>query len=134
MSSTFESAYTPEAIASVVEARFKSRDVAVALELFHPDSVLIDATGTMHRGLDSIGNELKKFFSIDVPMQTTQRELIVTGNTALLISDWRFDGVSADGTIIKMQGTAADVMQRREDGIWRYIIDNPFGTQSRIPA
>ncbi|WP_321891719.1 YybH family protein [Burkholderia cenocepacia] len=134
MPKIFESARTPEAIASVMEARFNSRDVAVALEIFHPESVLVDSTGTMHRGLEAIGNELWKLFRTGLPMRAKQRELIVTGDIALLISDWSFDGVGPDGTVIKTKETATDVMRRGEDGIWRYLIDNPFGTRPRNPA
>jgi hypothetical protein len=30
--------------------------------------------------------------------------------------------------VIEQSGTATDVVQRGQDGLWRYLIDNPFGT------
>jgi ketosteroid isomerase-like protein len=33
-----------------------------------------------------------------------------------------------DGEHVHVDGTATDVARRGPDGLWRYVIDNPFGT------
>jgi ketosteroid isomerase-like protein len=53
--------------------------------------------------------------------------VIVSGDIALLISDWTLTGKAADGSDVNMSGTTADVARRGPDG-WKYVIDNPFGT------
>jgi ketosteroid isomerase-like protein len=55
------------------------------------------------------------------------RRVIVSGDIALLISDWTLAGKAADGSDVNMSGTTADVACRGADG-WKYVIDNPFGT------
>ena len=131
MSKRFELPRTPEDFFPIMEARFNSLDVEAALELFHQDSIMIDVAGEVHRGVAEIRSELKKYFGTGLQMKLTQRHLFVTGGTALSINDWSYDGVVKDGTRIKMNGTTSDVIRRCEDGVWRYIIDNPFGTQVR---
>ena len=42
-------------------------------------------------------------------------------------------GHGPDGEDINIQGTATDVARRDEDGVWRYIIENPFGTATQGP-
>jgi ketosteroid isomerase-like protein len=131
MTNRFELPRTPEDFFPIMEARFNSLDVEAALELFHQDSIMIDVAGDIHRGVAEIGSELKRYFSLGLPMDLTQRHLFVTGDTALSICDWSYDGVAKNGATIKMNGSTSDVIRRCDDGIWRYAIDNPFGTQSR---
>lgn len=92
---------------------------------------MIDAAGKMHRGKDAIALELEGFFSLGFPVCSTRRHLFVYGDMALQISDWSLSGVSEDGTIINVGGTATDVICRGHDNIWRYAIDNTFGILSR---
>ena len=33
-----------------------------------------------------------------------------------------------DGSPLEMEGTYADVLRRQNDGTWKFIIDNPRGT------
>jgi hypothetical protein len=61
------------------------------------------------------------------PEALTVRRVIVSGDIALLISDWTLTGKAADGSDVNMSGTTADVARRGPDG-WKYVIDNPFGT------
>ena len=37
----------------------------------------------------------------------------------------------AEGEDFQIVATSNDIARRGEDGYWRYIIDNPFGTQVR---
>ena len=43
-------------------------------------------------------------------------------------TDWSYDGTGKDGSAVKMSGSTSDVLRRSADGVWRYVIDNPFGT------
>ncbi|MGK4592820.1 hypothetical protein [Amycolatopsis sp. w19] len=53
------------------------------------------------------------------PTEVTPRQVHVAGDLALLIVDWSIEG--------HLAATATDVAKRGEDGLWRYVIDNPFG-------
>jgi ketosteroid isomerase-like protein len=68
--------------------------------------------------------------SLGVPIRVEPRHVYVTatGDTALLVVDWMIDGRRPDGEHVHIEGTATDVARRGVDGVWRYVIDNPFGT------
>ena len=54
--------------------------------------------------------------------------VIRTGNLALVISKWTFNGTETNGSPANLAGTAADVLRQQSGCTWRMIIDNPWGT------
>lgn len=57
--------------------------------------------------------------------------MFVADTIASLVLDWHIVGVTPDVDDFHMVGTSNDIARRGADGYWRYIIDNPFGTQMR---
>lgn len=118
---------TPEAFFPAMEERFNSLDVATALELFHEDAIFVDGMGTVHHGKAAIGAELAKYFGTGLKMDLRPGHVFTSGDTTLSINDWSYDGKDKDGKPVKMSGSTSDVLRRSADGVWRYVIDNPFG-------
>ncbi|WP_051794147.1 hypothetical protein [Kibdelosporangium aridum] len=54
--------------------------------------------------------------------------IYVAGDIAQIIVDWSIQGTTPEGYEIDLKGTATDVARLGEDGRWRYVVDNPFGT------
>ena len=55
-------------------------------------------------------------------------ELFTNRPTTKLIGAWTFNGTEPDGEPVRLAAKNADVLRRREDGTWRFVIDNPWGT------
>lgn len=123
---------TPEGIVDSLLAHINSLDVAVMLEFYDPGAMLIDAAGVPQIGREAIAMELEKYFQLGLKMQIVQRHLFVAGDIASLVLDWSLIGKSPDGQAVHMVATANDIARRGADGYWRYLIDNPFGTQLRL--
>ncbi|MFB9718494.1 YybH family protein [Planobispora longispora] len=70
---------------------------------------------------------IEHLLGLGLPIEASTRHAYVTGDIALLIVDWSIRGV-AHGADVDFAGTAADVARRGPDGLWRYVIDNPYGT------
>ena len=47
---------------------------------------------------------------------------------ALVTGTWSFDGTGPDGEPVRLAASNADVLRRQADGTWRFVIDNPWGT------
>ena len=47
---------------------------------------------------------------------------------ALVIGLCCFDGTGPDGEPVRLAARNADVLRRQADGSWRFVIDNPWGT------
>ncbi|WP_211282597.1 YybH family protein [Amycolatopsis keratiniphila] len=79
------------------------------------------------------GSELhaanQRLLDYGLPIEIRLRHAYVTDDIALLIADWALRGVTRNGDTVDLSGTATDVAQRSTDGRWRYLIDNPYGTQ-----
>ncbi|MBK1840618.1 nuclear transport factor 2 family protein [Azospirillum sp. YIM B02556] len=131
MTNKFALATTPEGIVPALLAHLNSLDVEIMLGFYDPAGMIIDATGQSHVGPAQIGAELEKYFSLGLEMSITQRHLFVADNIASLILDWSYIGIARDGTMVNMVATATDIARRGEDGRWRYLIDNPFGSARR---
>lgn len=132
MSSTsFELATSPEGIVPSLLQHINSLDVGTMLDFYDECGMLVSAAGIPQVGRDAIGHELAGYFRLGLKMQIIQRHLFVADNIASLVLDWSLVGVSRDGHPIHMVATANDIARRGPDGRWRYLIDNPFGTQVR---
>ncbi|UPK75230.1 DUF4440 domain-containing protein [Nocardioidaceae bacterium SCSIO 66511] len=114
----------------VFAAAFSSGDPDLLDSVYAPDGVFVDRSGRATSGSDR-REANAEFQLLGLPIEVHVREVHECGDTALLIVDWRIDGVLADGTTFQLAGTATDVARRGRDGLWRYVIDNPFGTARR---
>jgi ketosteroid isomerase-like protein len=46
-----------------------------------------------------------------------------------VVGTWSFNGTGPDGEPVQLASNNADVLRRQEDGTWRFVIDNPWGTE-----
>ncbi|WP_026122791.1 YybH family protein [Nocardiopsis halotolerans] len=119
---TTDAARHPHVFASA----FNSGDPDQLERVYEEDGLLVldpenPLTGTARRDANA------SLMGLGVPIRVTPRQTHVTGDTALLIVDWEIRGNGPDGRDVDIRGTATDVARRGEDGLWRYVIDNPFG-------
>lgn len=122
---------TPEDIVPSLLAHFNSMDVDVMCGFYEPEAILVSADGTPQRGIPAIRAELLKYYSVRLPMRIIARHVFVADTIASLVLDWNIVGTTPDGGDFHMVATSNDIARRGADGCWRYIIDNPFGTQVR---
>ena len=107
-------------------ACFNAKDLDGMVALAEAGSVFVPQPGVVVEG-DGVRAAEQQFLSIGLPITLTVRRVIVSGDIALLISDWSLKGKGAGGADVNMSGTTADVARRGPEG-WKYVIDNPFGT------
>ena len=124
----------PEEIVECLTRHINSLDVETMLGFYDADGMIINAAGEPQIGRAAIGAELTRYFALGLPMRIVQRHLFVAGDIAELVLDWSIIGTARDGQSVHMVATANDIARRGADGAWRYLIDNPFGTQLRMAA
>ncbi|OAR26493.1 DUF4440 domain-containing protein [Streptomyces sp. ERV7] len=112
---------------SVFEAAFNSGSARALAAVYGPGAVFVPRAGEPVTGAE-LRAANAEFQSLGLPITVRPRHTYVADDIALLIVDWVIDGEGPDGEDIHIEGTATDVARRGPDGLWRYVIDNPFGT------
>lgn len=112
---------------SVFAAAFNSGDPAAVDQVYEDGGVLVPEPGRSVTGAARTqANAL--LLELGLPINVRPRHVYVANDIALLIVDWAIDGDGPDGQPVHITGTATDVARQGADGLWRYVIDNPFGT------
>lgn len=102
-------------------------DLHGLVALYREDSCLLSPPGTEARGLKAIREALARFVGLRPVIQLKTRRITISGDLALLSSDWRLTGTAPDGAPIESAGRSSEVARRGADGDWYYLIDDPMG-------
>ena len=105
-------------VPAVFAERFNSGDLAAVGEVYETCALMGGEDGTGAAGEDLLA-VLRGHMALGEPITVSPRKVFETDGIALLVVDWAIGDV---------RGTATDVARRGADGLWRYVIDNPFGT------
>jgi ketosteroid isomerase-like protein len=91
---------------AVFAAAFNTSDQAAVAQVYAPDAVFVPRPGTPLTGT-ALAGATAEFLALGLPIEVRP---------------------GPDGAAVRLAGTATDVARRGPDGLWRYVIDNPFGT------
>lgn len=122
----------PADLPAIFSRAFNAGDLDAVDLLFEPDAVRVLTPGIVVTG-DGRRGATSSFVKLGIPIALTLRHAYVCDDLALLIGDYLIDGVKPDGEHVHFEGTATDVARRGADGCWRYVIDNPPGTDHDVP-
>ena len=56
------------------------------------------------------------------------KRVLRASDLALVTTEWSFSGTGSNGKRVDMTAKSADVLRQQPDGTWRFVIDNPWGT------
>lgn len=125
-------ATSPEQQPHVFAAAFNSGDPGAIEQVYERTGLLVRAPGQVTTG-DDRRDANARLASLGVPIEVTPRHVYVADDIALLVVDWSIAGTTPAGEDVDLRGTATDVARKGDDGCWRYLIDNPFGTAVTAP-
>lgn len=120
----------PADLPEVFERAWNQRDRGLLTALFDAEALLVTRPGVVLRG-----EERRAATDVALehrtPVTVSLRHVYVADGIALLINDFVHEGTDAEGEHVQTTGTVTDVARRGADGRWRYLIDNPSGTDRR---
>lgn len=123
-----EKAQTPQQLHELFLACVSRRDHAGLMQLYEDDCAGADLAGNALPDRAAIAGFVAGFLEIVRELTATTRTCLISGDIALLSSEWDAVVEPEEGTTTEAHGRSAEVARRQPDGSWRFVIDAPvFG-------
>lgn len=119
---------TPEAVLQSVVDGINAGDLDGLMTLYEPGAVFATSPGNLAHGLSSIREALSGFVVAKGKLDLKVKRVLEGSDVALVATVWSFLGTGPDGEPLQVAARSADVLRRQNDGTWRFVIDNPWGT------
>jgi uncharacterized protein (TIGR02246 family) len=119
---------TPEQVLEAVVEGINSANFEMLLALYEPAAAFATQPGKLAHGLPGICEALDGFVAMNGKLELEVSRVLQAGDLALVVGNWSFRGTGPDGEPVNLAAKNADVLRRQADGSWRFVIDNPWGT------
>jgi uncharacterized protein (TIGR02246 family) len=119
---------TPEAVLQSIVDGINAGDLDSLMTLYEPDAVFATQPGKLTNGFPGIREALSNFVAAKGTFDLKVTRVLKGGDLALVTGEWSLVGTGPDGQPMKLAAKSADVLRRQNDGTWRFVIDNPWGT------
>jgi ketosteroid isomerase-like protein len=118
-------AMSPDELPLVFERHFNAGDVAgLMADYYAPSATYAPLPGDVVWG-EGVEPAIASLVELGHEMDVTVRNVLRSGDVALLVVDWVIPAIG-------LTGTATDVAQLQPDGSWKCVIDNPHGGAREI--
>jgi uncharacterized protein (TIGR02246 family) len=119
---------TPEQVLDSIVTGINSGDLDSLMPLYESEAAFATRPGSLAPGAHGIREALSGFIAMNGRLDLDVTRVLEVDDLALVIGVWSFDGTGPDGEPLRLQARNADVLRRQTDGSWRFVIDNPWGT------
>ena len=120
---------TPQQVLAAVVQGINTGNLQMLLPLYEPGAAFATHPGSLAHGLEGIRDALGGFVSMKGKLDLKVSRVLEVNDLALVTGDWTFTGTGPDGEPVKLGAKNADVLRRQADSSWRFVIDNPWGTE-----
>lgn len=106
----------------------KNRDVKAAMSCFDAQGIYIDRDGEEIRERIQIEEAIGNLCALEPEIKGGEPHLSTIGDLSLWLDEWEMIGKTPVGQLIKMNGHTTCLMKRNQEGVWLWLVDNPFGS------
>ena len=122
------SAATPERVLESIVDGINAGNLEGLMSLYESGAAFATQPGSLAHDPSGIREALAGFISMNGKLDLEVTRVLEVDDLALVTGTWSFNGTGADGEPVRLEANNADVLRRQADGTWRFVIDNPWGT------
>jgi uncharacterized protein (TIGR02246 family) len=122
---------TPEEVLNSVVEGINTGNLDSLMMLYETDACFASQPGQLAKSPETIRQSLRGFTDMkNGKFDLKVKRVLQASDLALVISEWSFSGTRPDGNPVNIAAKKSTEVLRRQqaDGTWRFIIDNPWGT------
>ena len=119
---------TPEEVLNSVIDGINAGDLDSLMTLYEPLACFASQPGQLAKSPDGIRESLRLFIDMNGKLDLKVKRVLKASDLALVTSEWSFSGTGSDGKHVDITSKSGDVLRQQPDGTWRFVIDNPWGT------
>jgi len=119
---------TPEEVLNSVTEGINAGDLDSLMTLYEPLASFASQPGQLAKSPDGIRESLRGFIDMNGKLDLKVKRVLRASDLALVTTEWSFSGTGSNGKRVDMTAKSADVLRQQPDGTWRFVIDNPWGT------
>jgi uncharacterized protein (TIGR02246 family) len=119
---------TPEQVLATIVEGINTGDLERLMPLYENQAAFATQPGTLAHGSPGVREALAGFISMNGRLELNVERVLEVDDLALVTGNWTFNGTGPDGKPVRLAANNADVLRRHADGAWRFVIDNPWGT------
>ena len=119
---------SPEHVLESIVNGINTGDLDGLMHLYESRAAFATQPGTLSHGPAGLREALGGFISMKGTLALEVTRVLEVDDLAFVAGVWSFDGTGPDGSPVHLEARNADVLRRQADGTWRFVIDNPWGT------
>lgn len=119
---------TPEEVLNSVTEGINAGDLDSLVTLYEPLACFASQPGQLAKSPDGILESLRGFIDMNGKLDLKVKRVLRASDVALVTTEWSFSGTGSNGKRVDITAKSADVLRQQPDGTWRFVIDNPWGT------
>ena len=119
---------TPEQVLQSIVDGINTGNLDALMTLYESEAAFAAQPGNLAHGLLGVRESLAAFIAMNGTLDLKVTRVLAASDLALVAGVWSFTGTGQDGAPVTLTGQNADVLRRQADGSWRFVIDNPWGT------
>jgi uncharacterized protein (TIGR02246 family) len=118
----------PEEVLNSVIEGINTGDLDSLMTLYEADACFASQPGQLANSQQAVRQSLRSFIDLKGKLDLKVKRVLQASDLALVTTEWSYSETGLDGNPVNMAAKSADVLRQQADGTWRFVIDNPWGT------
>jgi ketosteroid isomerase-like protein len=119
---------TPEGVLHSIVEGINTGNLKSLMTLYETGACFATQPGQLAKNPESISQSLRGFIDLKGKLDLKVKRVLQASDLALVTTEWSFNGTEPEGNPVNISAKSADVLRQQADGTWRFVIDNPWGT------